>query len=149
MQSQIVGTTMPVLEFILEPNEAIISEAGELSWMSSSIQLTTHTQMAGGGGLFGVIKRVAGGGTLFMTEYTAVGGAGLVFTEATAVEPRGRISPQDLGIWKDEHVPALQRITRFGRSQGAAIEDNHPNRLKRGAWLISFRALKPAFWKST
>ena len=71
MQTQIVGTTMPVLEFILEPNEAIISEAGELSWMSSSIQMTTHTQMAGGGGLFGVLKRVAGGGTLFMTEYRA------------------------------------------------------------------------------
>ncbi|HTT65207.1 MAG TPA: hypothetical protein VMG35_25335, partial [Bryobacteraceae bacterium] len=28
----------------------------------------------------------------------AVGGAGLVMTEATAVEPRGRISPADLGI---------------------------------------------------
>jgi uncharacterized protein (AIM24 family) len=35
MQSRITGTTMPVLEFILEPNESIISEAGELSWMSS------------------------------------------------------------------------------------------------------------------
>ena len=69
MQSQIVGTVMPVLEFILEPNDSIISEAGELSWMSSSIQLTTHTQMGGGGGLFGVIKRVAGGGTLFMTAH--------------------------------------------------------------------------------
>jgi 2,4-dienoyl-CoA reductase-like NADH-dependent reductase (Old Yellow Enzyme family) len=50
----------------------------------------------------------------------AVGGAGLVFTEATAVEARGRISPEDLGLWKDEHVPPLQRITRFARSQGAA-----------------------------
>ena len=62
MQNRITGTTMPVLEFALEPNEAIISEAGELSWMGSSIQMTTHTQFAGGGGLFGVIKRVAGGG---------------------------------------------------------------------------------------
>ena len=34
----------------------------------------------------------------------AVGGAGLVLTEATAVLPEGRISAQDLGIWKDEHV---------------------------------------------
>ena len=34
----------------------------------------------------------------------AVGGAGLVLTEATAVLPEGRISPQDLGIWKDDHV---------------------------------------------
>jgi len=49
----------------------------------------------------------------------AVGGAGLVMTEATAVEPRGRISPHDLGIWKDEHVPMLQRIARFIAQQGA------------------------------
>ena len=45
MQSRIVGTTMPVLEFMLEPNDAIISEAGELSWMSGNVQMTTHTQM--------------------------------------------------------------------------------------------------------
>ena len=49
----------------------------------------------------------------------AVGGAALVFTEATAVTPEGRISPQDLGIWKDEHVEMLSRITRFVRGQGA------------------------------
>ncbi|MDD5167889.1 MAG: NADH:flavin oxidoreductase/NADH oxidase [Syntrophales bacterium] len=49
----------------------------------------------------------------------AVGGAGLVMTEATAVEPRGRISPQDLGIWKDDHIPMLRRITRFIEGQGA------------------------------
>ncbi len=49
----------------------------------------------------------------------AVGGAALVMTEATAVEERGRISPGDLGIWKDDHIPALARIARFIRSQGA------------------------------
>jgi 2,4-dienoyl-CoA reductase-like NADH-dependent reductase (Old Yellow Enzyme family) len=49
----------------------------------------------------------------------AVGGAGLVFTEATAVTPEGRISPQDLGIWKDEHIAPLARITAFLHSQGA------------------------------
>jgi 2,4-dienoyl-CoA reductase-like NADH-dependent reductase (Old Yellow Enzyme family) len=43
----------------------------------------------------------------------AVGGAALVFTEATAVSPEGRISPWDLGIWKDEHIPFLKRITSF------------------------------------
>src|SRR5215213_2960117 len=43
----------------------------------------------------------------------ATGGAALVFTEANAVLPEGRISPQDLGIWKDEHIPALRRITGF------------------------------------
>jgi 2,4-dienoyl-CoA reductase-like NADH-dependent reductase (Old Yellow Enzyme family) len=50
----------------------------------------------------------------------AVGGAGLVFTEASAVTPEGRISPQDLGIWKDDHLTMLRRITGFVRSQGAA-----------------------------
>lgn len=49
----------------------------------------------------------------------AVGGAGCVFTEATAVQPRGRISPRDLGIWKDEHVTALERVARFIALQGA------------------------------
>jgi 2,4-dienoyl-CoA reductase-like NADH-dependent reductase (Old Yellow Enzyme family) len=48
----------------------------------------------------------------------AVGGASLAFTEACAVTPEGRISPQDLGIWKDEHVEFLARITRFLREQG-------------------------------
>ena len=49
----------------------------------------------------------------------AVGGAGLVFTEATAVAPEGRISPADLGIWKDEHIEPLARIVRFVQRQGA------------------------------
>ncbi len=49
----------------------------------------------------------------------AVGGAALVITEAAAVEARGRISPQDLGIYRDEHIEMLSRITAFIRSQGA------------------------------
>ena len=50
----------------------------------------------------------------------AVGGAGLVFTEATAVSREGRITPDCLGIWTDEHVEPLARIVRFLKSQGAA-----------------------------
>ena len=50
----------------------------------------------------------------------AVGGAALVITEATAVTPEGRISPQDLGIYRDAHVETLQRIVRFVHSQGSA-----------------------------
>ncbi len=49
----------------------------------------------------------------------AVGGAGLIFTEATAVTAEGRISPEDLGIWKDAHIEFLSRIVRFVKSQGA------------------------------
>lgn len=50
----------------------------------------------------------------------ALGGSGLVFTEATAVEPEGRISPQDLGIWSDDHIPGLKRASDFVKAHGAA-----------------------------
>ena len=49
----------------------------------------------------------------------AVGGAGAVIMEATAVDPRGRISPQDQGIWKDAHVDFLSRIASFVKEHGA------------------------------
>src|SRR6201993_691113 len=49
----------------------------------------------------------------------AVGGAALIMVEATAVTAEGRISPGDLGIWKDEHIEMLARIANFVHSQGA------------------------------
>src|SRR5512133_1870207 len=49
----------------------------------------------------------------------AVGGAGLVVFEATAVEPRGRISPADLGLWEDAQVEPLARVAAFVEAQGA------------------------------
>ena len=50
----------------------------------------------------------------------AVGGAALVLTEAIAVTADGRISPDDLGIWKDEHIEQLARIATFCNGRGAA-----------------------------
>jgi len=60
----------------------------------------------------------------------AQGGAGLVILEASAVLPEGRISPADLGIWKDAHIPALARIATFLHSQGsrAGIQLAHAGR---------------------
>jgi len=60
----------------------------------------------------------------------AVGGAGLVIAEASAVTPEGRITPDDLGIWKDEHIPMLARIAAFIEGQGAvpAIQLAHAGR---------------------
>jgi 2,4-dienoyl-CoA reductase-like NADH-dependent reductase (Old Yellow Enzyme family) len=49
----------------------------------------------------------------------AVGGAALIIQEATAVSPEGRISPGDLGIWSDEHVPFLKRINEFIHKNGS------------------------------
>ncbi len=127
MQSRITGTTMPVLEFSLNPNEAVISEAGELSWMSSSIQLLTHTQMGGGGGIFGVLRRVAGGGTLFMTEYRAMGTPGEI---AFATKLPGQILPVEIGQSHEFMVhrhgflcatPQVQIGVGFQQSLGAGV----------------------------
>jgi 2,4-dienoyl-CoA reductase-like NADH-dependent reductase (Old Yellow Enzyme family) len=49
----------------------------------------------------------------------AVGGAALVFTEAAAVSAEGRITHHDLGLYKDEHMEFLKRITEFIEAQGA------------------------------
>src|SRR6201997_2699823 len=127
MQSRITGTTMPVLEFLLEPNDAVISEAGELSWMGSSIQMTTHTQFAGGGGLFGVLKRVAGGGSIFMTEYRAYGAPGEV---AFATKLPGHIVPVEVSSADRYKIPRhgflcatpqIQISVGFQQSLGAGI----------------------------
>jgi 2,4-dienoyl-CoA reductase-like NADH-dependent reductase (Old Yellow Enzyme family) len=60
----------------------------------------------------------------------AVGGVSLVIAEATAVSPEGRITPGDLGIWKDEHIEKLKGITDFIHEQGsvAGIQLAHAGR---------------------
>lgn len=60
----------------------------------------------------------------------AIGGAGTVFTEAAAVSPEGRITPGDLGIWSDDHLPMLTRITQFLKTHGSvpAIQLAHAGR---------------------
>lgn len=127
MESRITGTTMPVLEFRLDPNDSIISEAGELSWMGSSIQMTTHTQFAGGGGLFGAFKRVVGGGSLFMTEYRAIGASGEV---AFATKLPGHIVPVEVAPGHEYMIhrhgflcgtPQIQMSVAFQQSLGAGI----------------------------
>src|SRR5438105_13014057 len=127
MQSRITGTTMPVLEFVLESNESVISEAGELSWMGRSIQMTTHSQFAGGGGLFGVLKRAAGGGSIFMTEYRAVAAPGEV---AFATKLPGHIVPVEVSPGHEYMIhrhgflcstPQIQISVGFQQSLGAGI----------------------------
>ncbi|KAF9390024.1 hypothetical protein CPB97_010168 [Podila verticillata] len=51
----------------------------------------------------------------------ALHGAGLIIAEATAVEDRGRITPGDLGIWKDEHIPGIKRAVDFIHAQNGKI----------------------------
>ena len=49
----------------------------------------------------------------------AVGGAGLVIAEASAVEPRGRITPFDIGIWSDAHIDPLAKVSSVIKKNGA------------------------------
>lgn len=60
----------------------------------------------------------------------AIGGAGLIIVEATAVSPEGRISPDDSGIWSDQHIPSFARITSFIKKHGsvAGIQIAHAGR---------------------
>ena len=127
MQVQIQGTTMPVLNVQLDPNESVFSESGELSWMTASIQMTTHTQMGGGGGLFGVLKRVAGGGSIFMTEYRALQYPGVV---SFATKVPGHIVPVEVGpgqeylVHRHGFLCATPQVTigvGFQQSLGAGI----------------------------
>ena len=60
----------------------------------------------------------------------AIGGAGVVMTEAAAVSPEARITPGDLGIYTDDHLPMLSRITAFLKEHGSipAIQLAHAGR---------------------
>jgi len=127
MQAKIQGTTMPALDVQLDPNESVYSESGELSWMTSSIQMTTHTQMGGGGGIFGALKRVAGGGSLFMTEYRAMQVPGTV---SFATKVPGHIVPVEISpgneymVHRHGFLCATDQVTigiGFQQSLGAGI----------------------------
>ncbi|MFD2045934.1 NADPH dehydrogenase NamA [Ornithinibacillus salinisoli] len=67
-----------------------------------------------------------------MTHYVsrAAGQVGLIMVEATAVQPEGRISPQDLGIWDDDHTSGFTELNEQLHSFGAksAIQLAHAGR---------------------
>jgi 2,4-dienoyl-CoA reductase-like NADH-dependent reductase (Old Yellow Enzyme family) len=68
----------------------------------------------------------------------ALGRAGTVFTEATAVEPRGRVTPGDLGLWHDAQIPGMRRLTDYLRLEGSipAIQLAHAGRKGSGQRAI-------------
>jgi uncharacterized protein (TIGR00266 family) len=127
MLSQIIGETLPVLEVALNAGEALVSETGQLSWMSGNIELRTTTSAAGSSGFLGAIGRAMSGGGLFMTEYIAPYGPGVV---AFAAKIPGRIielniGPSD-GYMVHKHgflcaTPGVQLGTGFQQSLGAGI----------------------------
>ncbi|KAK0220093.1 FMN-linked oxidoreductase [Armillaria fumosa] len=48
-------------------------------------------------------------------------GPGLSIIEATAIVPEGRITPNDVGIWSDDHIAPLASIVEYAHSQNQKI----------------------------
>jgi len=94
MQHEIKGSVLQVLEVHLDPGESVLSESGEFSWMTDTVQMTTGMGAgAGGKGLLGAVKRMAGGGSFLFNTYTAEGAQGMV---AFAAKLPGAIFPIEL-----------------------------------------------------
>jgi uncharacterized protein (TIGR00266 family) len=94
LEQRIIGTTMPVLELMLQPGEQVFAESGELAWISMAIQLRTGTAVGGQqAGFMATLGRALAGATIFMTEYTAAGGVGMV---AFCAKLPGQIMPLEI-----------------------------------------------------
>jgi 2,4-dienoyl-CoA reductase-like NADH-dependent reductase (Old Yellow Enzyme family) len=73
----------------------------------------------------------------------AVGGAAMVMAEAAAVLAEGRISPQDLGIWLDDHIAMLSRIFRFIEDQGAAPAIQLAHAGRKASTEVPWKGMRP------
>ena len=60
----ILGTVQQTLVIELQPKQLVYSDAGAMSWMTSTISMNTTT----GGGLGGMLKRAVSGGTAFIID---------------------------------------------------------------------------------
>jgi uncharacterized protein (TIGR00266 family) len=128
MRDQTLGTTMPVLTISLDPNESVVAEVGEFSWMSDSIQMSTGMGGGmGGSGLMGALKRKVSGASFLFTTYTAQGGPGFV---AFASKVPGSIVPVDITPESEYMVhrhgflcgtPGIQITAGFQQSFAAGI----------------------------
>ena len=90
VRHRVLGTVMPVLQIDLDPGQRVVSPGGELSWMTSSIGLSTSTSGAGSKGVLGALKRTVAGGGLFLTQYEAQGSPGTI---SFAAKLPGEIRP--------------------------------------------------------
>jgi uncharacterized protein (AIM24 family) len=128
MDHQVIGTVLPVLEMKLGTGESVVAESGELSWMTSSIELgTAATGKAGATGVFGAVKRAVAGGSFFMTEYTAQSAPGMV---AFATRVPGQILPIEVNAGNEYMihrsgylcgVPSVELSIGFQQKLGAGL----------------------------
>jgi uncharacterized protein (TIGR00266 family) len=128
MDEKVIGSTLPVLEVNLDPDESVIAEVGEFSWMTDSIQMSTGMGGGiGGQGIMGALKRKVGGSSFLFSTYTAQGSAGMI---AFASKLPGSILPIDTGRGAEYMVhrrgflagtPGIQISAGFQQSFSAGI----------------------------
>lgn len=93
MKTEIKGSTMPVLEVVLEPGERVVSTHGELAWMTQGLRMSQTMNTGGKHGLMAGLARMAGGGGLFLTVYEAANEQAMV---AFAAKMPGGIFPVEV-----------------------------------------------------
>ncbi len=127
MRSQIIGQTLPVLEIELSPGDRLVAETGQLSWLTSGVEMNTTHAAAGTASFLGAIGRALSGGGLFMTEFTAPTQPGVV---AFAAKVPGHIVEVPVapgrGYLIHKHgflcaTDGVQLSTGFQQSLGAGI----------------------------
>jgi uncharacterized protein (TIGR00266 family) len=85
----ILGTVQQTLVVELQPKQLVYSDAGAMSWMTSTISMNTTAS----GGLGGMLKRAVSGGTAFIIDFAANGAPGQV---AFSTDFPGKILPIEL-----------------------------------------------------
>ncbi|HEX7975590.1 MAG TPA: TIGR00266 family protein [Anaerolineales bacterium] len=74
LKYHILGTVQQTVITELNPGQVIYSDTGAMSWMTSTVQMNTHS----GGGLGGMFKRAVSGASAFIIDFSVQGGPGQV-----------------------------------------------------------------------
>jgi uncharacterized protein (TIGR00266 family) len=85
----ILGTVQQTLAVELQPNQIVYSDAGAMSWMTTTVNMNTHS----GGGLGNMLKRAVSGATVFIIDFTASGAPGQA---AFSTDFPGKVLPIEL-----------------------------------------------------
>lgn len=89
LKYHILGTVQQTLAVELQSNQIVFSDAGAMSWMTATINMSTKA----GGGLGGMLKRAVSGATLFIIDFSAVGAPGQV---SFSTDFPGKVLPIEL-----------------------------------------------------
>ncbi len=95
---RVIGSTMPVLEVRLAPGQRVVSQGGEMSWMSPSVTMSTSTSGVGTSGLGGILRRALSGSSIFLSSFEVREGTGVV---AFATKMPGHIKAIHVGAGRE------------------------------------------------